>query len=101
CASPLLYTLSLHDALPIWLCGILRFKVSRLRRSDGKEPVRQAEVLDVAEEVASSEEAAIDLTIQKEEQAIMWSALERVPETYRRSEEHTSELQSRGHLVCR
>ena len=72
------------EKLRPWLCGILRFKVSRLRRSDAREPVRQADVLDdAAETVASPEEAAADLTIQKEEQAIMWSALERVPESYR------------------
>ena len=71
------------EKLRSWLCGILRFKVSRLRRSDGREPVRQADSLDVAEHVASGDEPAANLAIQKEEQAIMWSALERVPELYR------------------
>jgi RNA polymerase sigma factor (sigma-70 family) len=72
------------EKLRPWLCGILRFKVSRLRRSDAREPVRQAEFLDdAAENVASPDEAAADVAIQKEEQAIMWSALERVPESYR------------------
>ena len=71
------------EKLRSWLCGILRFKVSRLRRSDGREPVRQAETLEMAREVPSGEEPAADLAIQKEEQAIMWSALERVPELYR------------------
>lgn len=72
------------EKLRPWLCGILRFKVSRLRRSDAREPVRQAELLDdTADTVASPEDAVADLAIQKEEQAIMWSALERVPESYR------------------
>src|ERR1041385_9541909 len=55
-ATTEIYTLSLHDALPIWL-----------RRHCGARGVRRA------------------------------PALTRAP----RSEEHTSELQSRLHLVCR
>ena len=31
------------EKLRPWLCGILRHKVGRLRRSDGKEPVRRAD----------------------------------------------------------
>jgi len=74
------------EKLRPWLCGILRFKVSRLRRSDGREPVRQAEALDtleLSEEMPSGDEPAADLAMDKEEQAILWSALERVPELYR------------------
>lgn len=71
------------EKLRPWLCGILRFKVSRLRRSDVQEPVRQAEALELAEELPSAEEPAADLAMDKEEQAILWSALERVPELYR------------------
>ncbi len=71
------------EKLRSWLCGILRFKISRLRRADGREPVRQADALEFAGEVVSADEAAPDLAIRKEEQAILWSALERVPETYR------------------
>src|SRR5580765_4181712 len=63
-----------------WLCGILRYKVGRLRRSEGQEPVRQAESLELAEEIPSRDEPPGDLAIGKEEQAILWSALERVPE---------------------
>ena len=72
------------EKLRSWLCGILRFKVSRLRRADGREPVRQADPLDaVAAELVAADESAPDLAVQQEEQAIMWSALERVPELYR------------------
>jgi RNA polymerase sigma factor (sigma-70 family) len=71
------------EKLRPWLCGILRFKVSRLRRSDGREPVRQADTIEVSEELVSNDEPAANLAIQKEEQAIMWNALERVPELYR------------------
>lgn len=72
------------EKLRSWLCGILRFKISRLRRADGREPVRLAESMDeAADALVSADESAADVTIQKEEQAIMWSALERVPESYR------------------
>src|SRR5688572_555825 len=71
------------DKLRPWLCGILRFKVSRLRRADGREPVRQADPLDEAESIPSADEPVAEQAIHKEEQALMWSALERVPEIYR------------------
>ena len=71
------------EKLRSWLCGILRHKVGRLRRADGKEPVRQAESLEDAGELVSPEAPVADVAIQQEEQAILWSALERVPELYR------------------
>jgi RNA polymerase sigma factor (sigma-70 family) len=71
------------DKLRSWLCGILRFKVSRLRRSDGREPVRGADSLDAADKVPTADASVTDYAIEREEQALMWSALERVPEIYR------------------
>ena len=62
------------EKLRSWLCGILRHKVGRLRRADGKEPVRQAETLEDAGEFASAEAPVADLAVQKGEQAIMWIA---------------------------
>jgi len=71
------------EKLRPWLCGILRFKVSRHRRADGREPVRRADPLDEAAEVPSLDVAIPDQAVHEEEQALMWSALERVPEIYR------------------
>ncbi|WP_218918800.1 sigma-70 family RNA polymerase sigma factor [Lacunisphaera limnophila] len=71
------------EKLRSWLCGILRHKVGRLRRTDGKEPVRQAGTLEDAGEVVSAEMPVADQAMQQEEQAILWSALERVPALYR------------------
>ena len=71
------------DKLRPWLCGILRFKVSRQRRSDGREPVRRADPLDAAEDVPAPDEPTADLAMHREERALLWSALERVPELYR------------------
>ena len=50
-----LATLREPEKLRPWLCGILRYKVCRLRRSDGQEPVRQAEELELAEAVPSDD----------------------------------------------
>ncbi len=72
------------EKLRSWLCGILRFKISHLRRADGREPVRQAESIDdSADFLTSDDQPAPDLAAHNEEQALMWSALERVPENYR------------------
>ena len=76
-------TLREPEKLRSWLCGILRHKVGRLRRADGREPVRQAGSLDDAGELVSAEMPVADVAVRKEEQAILWSALERVPELYR------------------
>src|SRR5690625_6916002 len=76
------YTLSLHDALPISLDGAVGDECVRVlreageHRAEAEEPDREEQELLLVEEVG---ELAED----------------------RRSEEHTSELQSRGHLVCR
>jgi RNA polymerase sigma factor (sigma-70 family) len=78
-----LHKLREPEKLRPWLCGILRHKLGRLRRSDVQEPVRRAEALELVEEMPSAEAPAVDLAIDKEEQAILWSALERVPELYR------------------
>jgi len=78
-----LSTLREPEKLRSWLCGILRFKVCRLRRSEGQEPMRQAEALELAEDVPSGDKPAMELTMDKEEQAILWHALARVPELYR------------------
>lgn len=78
-----LSTLREPEKLRPWLCGILRFKVCRLHRSETKEPVRQAEALEAANEVPSDDPSSLDLAMDKEEQAILWNALQRVPELYR------------------
>src|SRR5215831_16867992 len=72
-----LHSLREPEKLRPWLCGILRFKVARLRRSLGHEPVSQADVLEAAEEMPSSDEPAASVAIEKEEQAILWNALQR------------------------
>src|SRR3712207_6963795 len=72
-ATTEIYTLSLHDALPIYV----------------EEVVEELAALTATEPVATADERN-DLTVDDE-------AVGRI----RRSEEHTSELQSRQYLVCR
>src|SRR5437870_13570045 len=84
-ATTEIYTLSLHDALPIY-----EGAVSDFTRTIDLKPFAEA-YLDrgAAFKAKGDREAAIsDYT----------KAIELKPD---RSEEHTSELQSRGHLVCR
>ncbi len=76
-------TLREPDKLRPWLCGILRFKVSRQWRADGREPVRRADGLEAAGGIPTDDEAVADQAMQREERAMLWSALERVPEVYR------------------
>src|SRR5690625_6247576 len=82
-ATPELYTLSLHDALPISPSPCS----SRVRSRSGL--CRCVSCLSSATPGVDdlSEDAPVAFTNLKSYRA--------------RSEEHTSELQSRGHLVCR
>src|SRR2546422_6381027 len=79
-ATTEIYTLSLHDALPISMHGIIRI-VAEL---DG-ETIRKADV----------EIGYLHRAFEKDCEVGGWNNA--IP----RSEEHTSELQSRLHLVCR
>src|SRR3712207_7941928 len=73
-ATPEIYTFSLHDALPIFVGGFAVFDSFMQVGSDGIAPI-----------------AGVD------EPLLGWHAVCFVG----RSEEHTSELQSRQYLVCR
>src|SRR2546422_4516937 len=83
-ATTEIYTLSLHDALPI--CGCLHV---RGPLDDG--------VLDEIGRDLDDDGVALDGASDAEGDARVGRQRER----RRRSEEHTSELQSRLHLVCR
>src|SRR3712207_7113883 len=80
-ATTEIYTLSLHDALPIW-GGLAQFVAP-----PGQVAQHQREAGDQA-----AGEPATGLVVPGEQQ---------VQREDHRSEEHTSELQSRQYLVCR
>src|SRR5207253_9532349 len=71
-----IYTLSLHDALPI-----------SPRKRTGQQLYHTEGSGGFARDSDAPEVASKDGDV--------------VPDPFERSEEHTSELQSRGHLVCR
>src|SRR5439155_21477408 len=84
-ATTEIYTLSLHDALPISIIDVSKqANVPGFRK--GKAPEK------LVEEKLNKEQIKEDVL------------KELLPTNFSgafRSEEHTSELQSRGHLVCR
>src|SRR5271168_3238390 len=70
--------------LRAWLCGIARNRINNFLRREGREPIREAEPLeDTAESHAAADPHPAEQTITNEEQAILWRALERVPQLYR------------------
>src|SRR5439155_23535681 len=85
CAPTFVYTLSLHDALPIFIAPV----AAALWRY--QDPVMY---LSLARTLAKDAEVPHD-------ELIAHLAAVGYARTEMRSEEHTSELQSRGHLVCR
>jgi len=71
------------EKLKSWLCGILRFKVSHHRRKEARQPIRHAGELHQVGILESNDESIEDVAMKEEEQALLWQALETVPETYR------------------
>src|SRR3712207_7308057 len=83
-ATTEIYTLSLHDALPILaVCCSTRFSLPAIRRSSS---LRYALRDDSAKPSSARAVGAARISVARSRS---------------RSEEHTSELQSRQYLVCR
>src|SRR5690606_41452536 len=99
-ATPALCSLSLHDALPI--CEFLRAEISRVkfgRQSRGVEPPGKHGAV-------RCDHGNLQLSGAFPEKQIAHPGTWRRKQAARRrirrrSEEHTSELQSRENLVCR
>src|SRR6478736_804754 len=72
-----------RNKLRAWLCGIARNRINSSLRRDGREPVHTAEPLEEVHDSATPDPFPHDQTISKEEQAILWRSLERIPEIYR------------------
>jgi len=66
-----------------WLCGIARNLIHNTLRRQGHEPVHNAESLDEISESRSPEPLPVEQTISREEEAILWRSLERIPDLYR------------------
>jgi RNA polymerase sigma factor (sigma-70 family) len=72
-----------REKLRAWLCGIARCLIGKALRRDGREPVHAAEPLDTTHEAVSVEQMPSERAITKEEEAILWRSIEKVPEIYR------------------
>lgn len=89
------------EKLKSWLCGILKFKISHHRRKEARQPIRHAEELQETDAVASSDEEIESAAMKEEEKALLWQALEAVPETYRETLVlYYREHRSVEHVAC-
>jgi RNA polymerase sigma factor (sigma-70 family) len=66
-----------------WLCGIVRNRIQRSFRDEGRDPVRAAGPLDEASDAPAAEAPPSDQAVSREEEAILWRSLGRIPENYR------------------
>jgi RNA polymerase sigma factor (sigma-70 family) len=66
-----------------WLCGITRNLVNNYLRRGQRDPVQTSDSLDIIHEPASTEPSPSAQAVSREEEAIVWNALGRIPDTYR------------------
>src|SRR5207253_11148770 len=95
-ATPDFSTLSLHDALPIFLSD-----TARLRHRRTSTQHRATPQLPPVRECGGCRPVAERMTPVRCGRTAGEKGLDPFSPALERSEEHTSELQSRGHLVCR
>ncbi len=71
------------DRFCAWLCTIARNVVRTSIKRKGQDAIDSAEPLEAAEKIQSAEAGPAERVISKEQQAMVWGALERIPENYR------------------
>ncbi|HEY3915066.1 MAG TPA: sigma-70 family RNA polymerase sigma factor, partial [Verrucomicrobiae bacterium] len=71
------------EKLRFWLCGIVRNRARKSLRREGREPAFRAAPLEEVAESPCAEALPSEQTITREEEAILWRSLERIPEIYR------------------
>ena len=71
------------EKLRAWLCGIARNLIGKTLRRQGREPSHAAEPLAAATNRPRRSRCRSDHLISREEEAILWRSIERIPETYR------------------
>ena len=71
------------EKLRAWICGIVRNRAHDSLRSQSREPVHNAGSLDQSAELAAPEAQPSEQAVRQDETAIMWRALEQIPEAYR------------------
>src|SRR5215472_2746848 len=71
------------DKLRSWLCGIVRNRIHKNLRREGREPASRAEPLETAHDSPAAEALPSEHAVRREEEAILWRSLEHIPEIYR------------------
>ncbi len=71
------------DKLRAWLCGIVRNRIHKSLEREGREPVHDAAPLEAMPDSPSRDALPSDQAISREEEAILWRSLEKIPELYR------------------
>lgn len=69
--------------LRAWVCGIARHRIQDSIRRRYREPTYRAAPLDDARTAPAPEEQPSDQVVNKDEEGIVWRALEQIPESYR------------------
>ncbi len=69
--------------LRAWLCGIARNRIQKCYERDGREPSCNAATLDDAHDSPAAEALPSEQAVSREEEAILWRSLEKIPELYR------------------
>lgn len=69
--------------LRAWLCGIVRNRIHKNLERDGREPSKNAETLEAADDSPANHALPSEEAISREEQAILWRSLEVIPTVYR------------------
>ncbi len=69
--------------LRTWLCGITRFLVGKELRRQGREPIHAAEPFGAIHDSPSPDPSPSAQAVTREEEVILWRALERIPDAYR------------------
>jgi RNA polymerase sigma factor (sigma-70 family) len=71
------------EKLRSWLCGIARNLINNWLRKQRREPGPSAEPLDENSGLSSMEPLPTEQTMTREEEAILWRSLSRIPDIYR------------------
>jgi RNA polymerase sigma factor (sigma-70 family) len=71
------------DKLRAWLCGIVRNRIRKSLQREGREPAHDATPLEDAHDSPAREALPSEQAVSREEEAILWRSLERIPEIYR------------------
>ena len=71
------------DKLRPWLCAIARHRIHRSLEREGRQPASHAAPLEAALDSPVADPLPSEQAISREEEAILWRSLEKIPELYR------------------